>query len=243
MITRMKIAGFKNIVDLDVRFGPFTCVAGANGVGKSNLFDAIMFLSALADKTLIEAAMSVRGEGGRVADVRHLFHRSGPKYVDKMTFEVEMIIPHQGVDDYGQMAQASITSLRYALCLAYRPDQGNSSTGKLKLIYEELQRIKLGDANKHFLFQLRVATWRKSAVQGRRRSAPFISTDGNGLARVIKMHQDAAGLNQNNAEPAPDGLFQPQPCPARFSPRPQTRLKAPRPCWPAGRCNPGGFYS
>ncbi len=191
MITRMKITGFKNIVDLDVRFGPFTCVAGANGVGKSNLFDVIMFLSALADKTLIEAAMSVRGEGGRVADVRHLFHRSGPKYVDKMTFEVEIFIPHQGVDDYGQMAQASITSLRYALCLAYRPDQGNSSTGKLKLIYEELQRIKLGDANKHFLFPLKVATWRKSAVQGRNRRAPFISTDGNGSDRVIKMHQDS----------------------------------------------------
>ncbi len=64
MITRMKISGFKNLVDLDIRFGPFTCVAGANGVGKSNLFDAIIFLSALAEKTLIEAAMSVRGEGG-----------------------------------------------------------------------------------------------------------------------------------------------------------------------------------
>lgn len=57
MITRMKISGFKNLVDVDVRFGPFTCVAGANGVGKSNLFDAILFLSALAKKPLIEAAM------------------------------------------------------------------------------------------------------------------------------------------------------------------------------------------
>jgi len=31
MITRMKISGFKNLVDVNVRFGPFTCVAGANG--------------------------------------------------------------------------------------------------------------------------------------------------------------------------------------------------------------------
>ena len=28
MITRMKISGFKNLVDVNVRFGPFTCVAG-----------------------------------------------------------------------------------------------------------------------------------------------------------------------------------------------------------------------
>ena len=91
MITRMKISGFKNIVELDVRFGPFTCIAGANGVGKSNLFDAIIFLSALAEKTFIEAATQVRGEGGRAADVRHLFHRNGDRYTDTMSFEVEMI--------------------------------------------------------------------------------------------------------------------------------------------------------
>ncbi len=65
MLTRLKVSGFKNLVDVDVRFGPFTCVAGANGVGKSNLFDAIRFLSAIADCPLIEAALSVRDEGGR----------------------------------------------------------------------------------------------------------------------------------------------------------------------------------
>ena len=65
MLTRLKVSGFKNLVNVDVRFGPFTCIAGANGVGKSNLFDAIRFLSALADKPLVEAALSVRDEGGR----------------------------------------------------------------------------------------------------------------------------------------------------------------------------------
>ena len=32
MLTRLKVNGFKNLVDVDVRFGPFTCVAGVNGV-------------------------------------------------------------------------------------------------------------------------------------------------------------------------------------------------------------------
>jgi AAA15 family ATPase/GTPase len=78
MLTRLKVSGFKNLVDVDIRFGPFTCIAGANGVGKSNLFDAIRFLSALADEPLIEAAKSVRA--GRTADVHNLFHRVGNHY-------------------------------------------------------------------------------------------------------------------------------------------------------------------
>jgi AAA15 family ATPase/GTPase len=70
MLTRLKVSGFKNLVDVEIRFGPFTCIAGPNGVGKSNVFDAIRFLSALADRSLIEAALSVRAEGGRAADLR-----------------------------------------------------------------------------------------------------------------------------------------------------------------------------
>jgi AAA15 family ATPase/GTPase len=77
MLTRLKVSGFKNLVDVDVHFGPFTCVAGANAVGKSNLFDAIHFLSALSDRPLIDAALSVRDEGGRTADVRSLFPPCG----------------------------------------------------------------------------------------------------------------------------------------------------------------------
>src|SRR5665647_1898385 len=115
MLTRLRVSGFKNLVDVDVRFGPFTCIAGANGIGKSNLFDAIRFLSALADRSLIDAALSVRDEGGRAADVRSLFHRVGDEYGDRMLFEAEMIVPQQGLDDLGQEAEARITFLRYTL--------------------------------------------------------------------------------------------------------------------------------
>ena len=53
MLTRLQVSGFKNLVDVDVRFGPFTCIAGANGTGKSNLFDAIQFMSRLASETFV----------------------------------------------------------------------------------------------------------------------------------------------------------------------------------------------
>lgn len=188
MLTRLKVSGFKNLVDVDVRFGPFTCVAGANGVGKSNLFDAIRFLSAIADRPLIDAALSVRDEGGRTADVRSLFHRVGDNYASEMSFEAEMIVPYEGVDDLGQQAKASITFLRYAVTLAYRTEDSLRSLGSLEILYEGLDHINLGDAQASLVFP-HIDEWRKSAVRGRRTS-PFISTDGEGVKRVIKLHQD-----------------------------------------------------
>ena len=190
MLTRLKVSGFKNLVDVDVRFGPFTCIAGANGVGKSNLVDAITFLSALADDPLIDAALSVRDMGTRTGDVRSLFHRVGNDYDHEMSFEVEMIVPRKGTDDLGQEAKATITFLRYALTLAYRKDNGPRSLGALEIIKEELSHIKLGDAHKHLLFPHSSRLWRKSAVTGQRRAPSFISTSGGGSDRVIKVHQD-----------------------------------------------------
>lgn len=188
MLTRLKVSGFKNLVDVDVRFGSFTCVAGANGVGKSNLFDAIRFLSAIADRPLIDAALSVRDEKGRTADVRSLFHRFGDEYANEMSFEAEMIIPAEGVDDLGQQAKASITFLRYSLTLAYRSDDSLRSLGSLEIIKEELIHINLGDAKKNLLFPHSVE-WRKSAVKGKRTSS-FISTENDQKKTVIKLHQD-----------------------------------------------------
>src|SRR5438045_6237722 len=111
MLTRLKVEGFKNLDRVDVRFGPFTCVAGPNGVGKSNLFDAILFLAALADKPLVEAALAVRGGDTRRGDVRSLFRRSGDRTAETMKFAAEFLIPEEGEDPLGQPAKASMTFL------------------------------------------------------------------------------------------------------------------------------------
>lgn len=191
MLTRLKVNGFKNLIGVDVRFGPFTCVAGANGVGKSNLFDAIRFLSLLTNKTLVEAALSVRAETGNTSDLRSLFHHVGDEYSDKMSFEVEMIIPAQAIDDLGQIGEASITTLRYKLEIGYREDNKNgASSGLLQILKEELSHIKKGDAGKHLLFPHSRKKWRDSVVIGARRSPYFISTEGGDDNRVIKLHQD-----------------------------------------------------
>lgn len=205
MLTRLKVSGFKNLVDVDVRFGPFTCIAGANGVGKSNLFDAIRFLSALADRPFVDAALSVRSEDGRTSDVQHIFHRAGDVYDNEVSFEAEMIIPHEGRDDFGQVAKATITFLRYSLKLAYRQDSDNDvisqALGPIELISENLTQINLGEAPEHLLFDHRPA-WRRSAVKGRRTS-PFISTHGDGEDRIVKLHQDGGPGRALNLSASP----------------------------------------
>lgn len=202
MLTRLKVSGFKNLVDVDVYFGPFTCIAGANGVGKSNLFDAIRFLSALADRPLIDAALSVRDEGGRTADVKSLFHRAGDTQMRQMSFEVEMIVPAEGLDDLGQAAKASITFLRYNLTLAIREEQSPRSIGSLELLQEELTHIPLGEASRHLPFPHMTQQWRKSAVKGQRRVPYFISTEGDGPNRIIKLHQDSGSGGRPVSRPA-----------------------------------------
>jgi predicted ATPase len=196
MLTRLKVSGFKNLVDVDIHFGPFTCVAGANGVGKSNLFDAIQFLSALADNTLIEAALSIRrSESGRTSDIRSLFHRAGNEYADTIDFEAEMIISPEGVDDLGQEATATITFVRYKLSLAYRLDADMPMIGGLELLREELEHINLSDAPKHLRFPHSASRWRRSAVSGRR-SSSFISTTVDDSDTVIRLHQDGGSKGQ-----------------------------------------------
>lgn len=189
VLTRLKVAGFKNLVDVDVRFGPFTCIAGANGVGKSNLFDAIKFLSALADHQILDAAMSVRDEGHRTGDIRSLFHRIGDRYDERMDFEAEMIVPAEGYDDLGQLARARTTFLRYQLSLGYRKGEPASSMGGLEILTEDLSYIKRGETQRHLAFKNDSKTWRRTAVKGDRRS-PFISTERDGEGSVIKIHQD-----------------------------------------------------
>ena len=187
MLTRLKVSGFKNLVDVDVRFGPFTCIAGANGVGKSNLFDAIGFLGALANSSLIEAAMSVRE--GRTADVRSLFHRVGDGYDNTMSFEAEMIVPEKGTDDLGQEAKASITFLRYSVELSLRKPESRSSLGELEIVKEELERINTTDSHRHLMFPHKMV-WRKSTIKGQR-TASFISTEKEESSTTrIRLHQD-----------------------------------------------------
>ena len=209
MLTRFRVCGFKNLVDVDVRFGPFTCIAGANGIGKSNLFDAIRFLSATASQPLSEAALAVRDHAEdrkrrptKAADVRSLFHRIGDSYNSTMSLEAEMIVPSEATDDFGQVATAKYTFLRYRLELALRTDeQVAKSLGALEIVEESLIHIKRKDVAEHLWFNYTKA-WLNSIVVGKMSSLGFISTEQRMGSTVIKLHQDGGSRGTPVSRPA-----------------------------------------
>lgn len=190
MLTRLRVRGFKNLVDVDVQFGPFTCIAGANGVGKSNIFDAIHLLSLLADHALLDATRRVRG-GSRL---KNLFHRTAGHQAPEMEFDAEMIIPELGRDDLGQEASASSTFLRYRLRLSHRPQSGTENVDRLEILEESLNYITKGEAHKHLAFEHSAAEWRDTVVKNRKYGESFISTQEDEEGRtIIRLHQDGGG--------------------------------------------------
>jgi predicted ATPase len=192
MLTRLRVEGFKNLIDVDISFGPFTCIAGANGVGKSNLLDAISFLSALVDQTLVDAALAVRDIGSRTGDIRGLFSHVGEHYGNAMSFRAEMVIPRHGEDDLGREVTASSTFVEYFLRLRYKEDETARALGSIEIVEEELKHITLGKSREHLPF-LPSKAWRDSAIHNARRAVDYISTDGDGTNRRIKLHQDGGG--------------------------------------------------
>lgn len=185
MITRIKINGFKSLVDAELYFGPFTCIVGANAIGKSNFFDALTFLSSLADKTIVEAAKSVRSENQKHSNIRDIFYRSGSDYMKRISFEVDMLIPKTGIDHLGQTANATITSLRYSLTLEMNEDITENEP--IGIVFEELMPITQTNTKNSLKFA-HDKKWIDSILEGRRGSNnPFISTEGE----QIKLHQDA----------------------------------------------------
>ena len=126
MLTRLEVDGFKNLRDIAIEFGPFTCIAGENGAGKSNVFDAIEFLSLLASRSLMEAAQQLRStRDDRSGDPRDLFWRGTGRGIagdvagnrggggQFIRLAAEMIVPHNGSTRL--MGQAAHSG---TLCLA-----------------------------------------------------------------------------------------------------------------------------
>ena len=190
MLTRLEVRGFKNLRSVDVEFGPFTCIAGENGLGKSNVFDVIEFLAALADDSFDDAVKRVRHDtGDRHGDARLLFPNGLPSSGSTIDLAVEMLVPQSVQDDLGATAEATTTFLRYELSLGYLPPESGAMVGRLALIRENLKHITKGEAPRHLRFRPSVE-FRNAVVVGERRGGPFLSTDEREGGILINVHGD-----------------------------------------------------
>lgn len=184
MITRIKIDGFKSLLNTELFLGPFTCIAGSNAVGKSNFFDALQFLSRLADDTILQAAKSIRSDNQRHSSISDLFYKSGKNKYNTIIFEVDFLVDKTAIDDLGQNAIATITSLCYKLELKLNSFDENNEL--VQIIHEELIPITQTETRRKLYFK-HSSDWYNSIIHGRRSTkAPFISTDND----KIKLHQD-----------------------------------------------------
>ena len=189
MLLRLHVQGFKNLKNVEIRFGPLTCFVGVNGVGKSNVLDAIQFLRALTEQDIQTAAKAVRSPVSGEFGPRDLFF--GGDASVPMCFSADILVPRRVIDDFGREAEPATTLLRYEVELGYM----ENTVPRLVLNREVLRPIKAGEAREVIGFDHK-PEFRKSVVKATRRKGEFISTvDGDGVAE-IKLHQDGGSRGQ-----------------------------------------------
>lgn len=204
MLTRLEVNGFKNLVDFSLDFGPFTCIFGPNEVGKSNILDAIRFLSLLTRFPINDSALRIRG-GDADPDILWLLQQGGEDPA-RMSFAAEMLVGSTVTDDFGREGEPSSTFLRYELGFRYRTHAGPSGLpGGLELEHEALKPITAGRAAGHLKFPHSKVRFRDGVVYNRRHARTgYISTspDDETGRNVIIVHQDSGAPGWGRPAPA-----------------------------------------
>lgn len=93
-IRSVKIVGFKSIassVQFDIPAGPLIAITGANGVGKSNIIDAILFAAACPTKLLGVQSLSAL----RCTDVQQVLCMA--LYIESVSLHRLQAHEHEGL--------------------------------------------------------------------------------------------------------------------------------------------------
>jgi predicted ATPase len=167
MLTRIEIDGFKSFDHFALDFEPFMVLLGQNAAGKSNLFDALRFLSATATRDLPGATNDVRG------GARGLFRQyANGKVAGTISFAAELLLPARFRAPSGEELEQSQTLVRYEVQVGVR----TLANGLERLV---VLSERLGPTRP------RNGTWatRLSAAQSRqwlkyRPGTPWLSTGG-----------------------------------------------------------------
>jgi len=171
MLTRIEIDGFKTFEGFGLDLQPLTAVVGPNASGKSNLFDALRFLSLLAQYDIRMAMQGLRGEP------EELFRQTPSGNSDCMSFAVEVLLSRKGVDAFGTNYEIPAQRLRYELELGLT----RTATGAPRGIFvrkEHCQPIAKKDDRAIFVNEAKASY--NSRVN------PFIKLNESGDAILIR---------------------------------------------------------
>lgn len=180
MLTRIEIDGFKTFENFKLDLRPFTSIVGPNASGKSNLFDAMQLLAALADHDVHGAMQGLRGEP------EEFFRQTGDGPSDTIKFAVEVFLDSDGTDDFGRSYKVPAQRLRYELVLGIRHGRDGGPRGVF-VRDEACRAMSRAEDHAHYL------TPRKPSYS--RYATPFIRKDEAGDALLVR--QDGPSKSGN----------------------------------------------
>lgn len=177
MLTRIEIDGFKTFDSFELNLRPFCAVVGPNASGKSNLFDALRFISALSQTDIRTAMKDLRGEP------QELFRLTPSGSTQRIRFAVEVLLERTGADDFGERFNIGAPRLRYELTISRRSGSEAGVEG-LFVDSEECFPIKKTDEKSDFIKSAKGVPYR-----GNRQ--PFIKMRSKGKEYdAIEIRQD-----------------------------------------------------
>lgn len=182
MITRIELDGFKTFQNFSLDLSPLQVIVGANGVGKSNLFEALKLLGRLASTSLRSAFQDLRGDVGELFAVQ----LDGGS-ASTISLAVEILVDQRVRDDWGVVQDLKFPRLRYELEIArHKDDQGLE---RLTVQHECLVPIPRHKDRWTKSNDLKTGgPWIPPMTGGR--SSPFISTQTTRKSTDLILHQD-----------------------------------------------------
>lgn len=171
MLTRIEIDGFKSFESFGLDLQPLTAIVGPNASGKSNLFDALRFLSLLAQFDIRTAMQDLRGEP------LELFRQTASGPSDTMKFAVEVMLDRSGVDAFGTRYDTPAQRLRYELTLGLSLTSNGIARG-VHVQHERCTPIAKRDDRALFLRDIKLSY--NSNV------SPFIRANDTGEALLVR---------------------------------------------------------
>lgn len=176
MLTRLELDGFKAFRNFALDFQPFMVFIGPNGVGKTNLFDAITLLARLAEgDSLEEAMLHARGE-----PIELFTLYADGKRAERIQIAAEFLLDRESLGANGKPFTPTNTRLRYELTLEQRGEGAH-------IIAESL--LPLQDSKDAWVRD-NIPTKARKAWIVRERRPPYIATVGEEGELSIYRNQD-----------------------------------------------------